>query len=146
MRIRSGIVLSALLVIPALLPTAPLPAQPAGFITENVGSGWIGATGLTFDENGRMYVFEKRGRVWIVENGIKLPAPLIDIGDEVGDWRDYGLLGFALHPNFLSNGYIYLYYVVDHHHLVNAGTPSYNPFANEYFQPSILGISPTEMP
>src|SRR5258706_7297085 len=100
---------------------------PAGFTEQVVGSGWNEAVGILFEDNGRMYVWERGGRVWIVENGVKMAYPLIDISDEVGGWRDFGLLGFALDPNFRNNGYIYLLYVVDHYHLVNAGTTNYNP-------------------
>ena len=55
----------------------------------------------------------------------------------MGGWRDFGLLGFALDPNFLTNGYIYLLYVVDRHHLLHAGTPQYNPTTNQYFAATI---------
>ena len=95
------------------------------------------AVGMTFDANGRMYVWERNGKVWIVTNGVKSSQPLIDISDEVGGWRDFGLLGFALDPDFLTNGYIYLCYVVDRHHLLNAGTPDYNANTNEYFNATI---------
>ena len=104
-----------------------LMAQPAGFSDELVIDGWSQAVGVTFDENGRMYVWEKGGKVWTVENGVKTSEPLIDISEEVGNWRDFGLIGFALDPNFLNNGYIYLWYVVDRHHLLNFGTSNYNP-------------------
>jgi len=114
---------------------------PAGFTEQVVGSGWNEAVGMLFEDNGRMYVWERGGRVWIVENGVKMAYPLIDISDEVGGWRDFGLLGFALDPNFRSNGYIYLLYVVDHHHLVNAGTTNYNPSVNEYFRATIGRIT-----
>ena len=103
--------------------------------------GWNQATGLTFDENGRMYVYEKSGKVWVVENGNKLSTPLIDISEEVGNWRDFGLVGFALDPNFLNNGYIYLLYIVDRHHLLNFGTPSYDPSTNAYFEATIGRIT-----
>jgi hypothetical protein len=73
------------------------------------------------------------GHVWIVENGVNAPSPFVDIAEEVGGWRDFGLLGFALHPDFLNNGYVYLYYVVDRHHLFHAGTGSYSPTTDEYF-------------
>ena len=105
-------------------------AQPLGFSDELVIDGWSQAVGLTFDDNGRMYVWEKGGKVWIVENGVKRSQPLIDITEEVGNWRDFGLIGFALDPNFLNNGHLYLWYVVDRHHLLNFGTPSYNPIAS----------------
>ncbi|MEW6302770.1 MAG: PQQ-dependent sugar dehydrogenase [Verrucomicrobiota bacterium] len=110
---------------------------PAGFIEEPVGGGWSEAVGLTFDNNGRMYVWERAGRIWIVENGVKLSPPLIDIHEEVGGWRDYGLLGVALHPNFEENGHIYLLYVVDRHHLTQFGTPNYHPDTNHYFAATI---------
>ncbi len=114
-----------------------LPAQPAGFSDQLYLGNWTNATGLTFDDNGRMYVWEKRGQVWIVDDGVKLPNPLIDIEEEVGNWRDFGLIGFALDPDFLTNGHIYLCYTVDRHHLLHFGTPQYNPASNEYFDATI---------
>ncbi len=106
-----------------------------------VSGGWDAPVGAEWDANGRMYVWEKGGRVWIVDNGVRLPAPLLDISDEVGNWRDHGMLGFALDPQFLNNGRIYVMYLVDRHHLVNAGTPAYNPATNEYFAASIMRIT-----
>src|SRR6218665_2987570 len=75
---------------------------PSGFNDQLFSGGWNQAVGFTFDANGRMYVWEKGGKVWIVENGVKRSQPFIDISEEVGDWRDFGLVGFALDPNFIS--------------------------------------------
>lgn len=117
----------------SLLISATLHAQPSGFTNVQIGGTWDAAVGLTFSKDGnRIYVWEKAGKVWIVENGQKLPVPLIDISEEVGNWVDHGLLGFALDPNFDSNGYFYLLYVVDRHHLLYHGTGSYSASANEY--------------
>jgi len=124
------------MVRPALAATLP-----SGFTETQIGGTWNEAVGLLFEDNGRMYVWERAGRVWIVENGVKRSTPLIDLSEEVGGWRDYGLLGFALDPNFRSNGFIYLLYVVDRHHLMNFGTGSYNPAANEYFAATIGRIT-----
>ncbi|WP_439883358.1 PQQ-dependent sugar dehydrogenase [Pontibacter sp. MBLB2868] len=116
-----------------LLGSPSVFAQPDGVVEEQIGGQWDAAVGLTFSDDGsRMYVWEKAGKVWIVENGVKLPTPLLDISEEVGNWGDHGLLGFALDPDFKSNGYIYLLYVVDRHYLLNYGTGSYSPTANEY--------------
>ena len=41
-------------------------AQPSGFIDELISNEWESPTGLTFDANGRMYVWEKRGKVFIL--------------------------------------------------------------------------------
>ena len=118
---------------------------PAGFSEQAIGSGWEEPIGVAFDPSpdavNRIYVWERAGRVWIVENGVKLPTPLLDISDEVGAWRDFGMLGLALHPNFHENGYLYVSYVVDRHHLLNAGTPNYNPATNEYFAATIGRIT-----
>src|SRR5207247_2094265 len=90
---------------------------------------------------GRAYVWERTGKVWIVENGVKLAQPLIDITEEVGSWGDHGLMGFALDPAFQTNGYIYLFYIVDRHYLLYYGTPSYDPNANEYNNATIGRIT-----
>ncbi|NNE29516.1 MAG: HYR domain-containing protein [Saprospiraceae bacterium] len=112
-------------------------AQPTGFSDQLFVGSWNQAVGMTFDQGGRMFVWEKGGKVWVVENGVKLPNPLIDISEEVGNWRDFGLVGFALDPNFLSNGRIYLQYTVDRHHLIYFGTPQYDSNANDYFDATI---------
>ena len=51
------------------------------------------------------------------------------------------MLGFCLHPNFLNNGYIYLLYTVDRHHLLYAGTPNYSSSSNQYFAATIGRIT-----
>ena len=88
-----------------------------------------------------MYAWERGGRVWIVEDGHRLHQPMIDISEEVGAWRDFGLLGFALDPQFRENGYIYLAYTVDHHHLTKFGTTNYHSSSNEYFMATIHRIT-----
>lgn len=132
----------AILALFLLLSSLVVSAQPSGFVVENVGEGWNAAVGLTFSKDGkRMYVWEKGGKVWIVEDGERLPSPLIDISEEVGDWGDHGLLGFALDPNFDSNGFIYLLYVVDRHHLLHFGTGSYSPTKDEYYDATIARVT-----
>ncbi len=116
-------------------------AQPVGFIDQEFVGTFDQAVGLTFDDNGRMYVYEKGGKVWIVENGQLASSPMLDISEEVGNWRDFGMLGFVLDPNFLSNGYIYCLYIVDRHHLLYFGTNDYNPNTDEYFNATVGRIT-----
>jgi glucose/arabinose dehydrogenase len=143
-----AVLLAALLFLPALVPSslAAGATLPTGFSEEIIGGPWNEAVGLTFEpeqqiSGGRMYVWERGGRVWIVEGDVKQSPPLIDLSEEVGAWRDFGLLGFALHPNFRQNGHIYLAYTVDHHHLTKFGTPAYHPATNEYFMGTIHRIT-----
>ena len=108
----AGCAVALLAYVSAQLASAALP--PTGFTEIDVGSGWSEVAGLAFSSDGtRLYVVERGGKVWIIENGVKLATPFLDISDEVGGWRDFGLLGFALHPNFEQNGYVYALYVVD---------------------------------
>ena len=133
---RAAVTLGGILAL--ALFHAPLHASlPPGFVEQTIGGTWNEAVGLTFAADGKMFVWERGGRVWLVEDGVRHETPVIDISEEVGAWQDYGMLGVALHPNFLNNGYIYLFYVVDHHYLAHYGTPSYDPAANEYFQATI---------
>jgi PKD repeat protein/glucose/arabinose dehydrogenase len=114
---------------------------PSGFSDALVMDGWVSAQGVVWDSNGRAYVWEKKGKVWIIENGVRLATPLVNIEQEVGNWGDHGLLGFALDPQFASNGRVYLMYVVDRHHLLYFGTPDYNPFATEGNAAAIVRIA-----
>ena len=124
---------------PAWAPVAPggsteslTSPVPPGFTDEVVSASWNQAVGVTFDASGRAYVWQRGGRVYVVVNGVKLSQPLLDIGPEVANWGDHGLIGFALDPDFPVNGHVYLLYVVDYHHLTKFGTPEYDPAANQY--------------
>jgi len=133
-----GLLAFLLAALAALTPQARA-AVPANFIEEQVGSSWNEVTGITFASDGTMLAWERAGRVWILHDDEW--HNVIDISDEVGGWRDYGLLGFALDPNFLTNGRVYLMYVVDRHYLLNFGTPAYNPNTNAYYNASIGRIT-----
>ncbi len=113
-------------------------APPAGFVTETRGSGWNECSGVEFMPDDHALVWERTGRVWVVdENGNRETTPFLDIHDEVGGWRDLGLMSVILHPNFESNGYVYLLYIVDRHHLDFAGTAGYNPNTDTYYAATI---------
>jgi glucose/arabinose dehydrogenase len=118
-----------------------------GFSTTNVASGWVQPVGATFTPDGlKMFVWEKGGMVYVLNrqaNGTytKQTTPVLDISPEVGNWRDFGLLGFTLDPNFATNGNIYCMYVVDRHYLMNFGTASYDPMASDYNKATIGRIT-----
>ena len=125
-------------IIGLLLLHGPLLAQapPAGFTSAVVSAGWDEAVGLTFTSTGsQLFVWERPGRVWVVTNGQR--QLVLDISEEVGSWEDHGLLGFTLDPNFATNGYLYLLYVVDRHYLLNFGTAAYSATTNDYFSATI---------
>jgi len=86
---------------------------------------------------GVSYVSDLRGSVWPMIDDQLASQPIIDITEEVGRWSDHGLMSIALHPNFAQNGYLYMLYVVDRHHLLYYGTDEYHADSNEYVNATI---------
>lgn len=119
---------------------------PAGFIDAKSQSGYSSPMGVIFSKNGqKMFVWEKKGTLWVSNwNGatyVKQATVVLNLSEEVADWRDMGFQSVALDPNFDTNGLIYTFYQVDRHHLLNFGTPQYNAATNEYFKASISRLT-----
>ncbi len=123
----------SIIIFSTLLQPFNLLAQlPKGFEYTLVSDKIPGVVTADFAANGFMYACDFSGKVWLFENGILKEEPILDISDEVANYGELGCLSFVLHPDFISNGYFYLLYVVDRHHLLHFGTPKYDPEANEY--------------
>ena len=59
----------------------------------------------------RLFILEKPGRIRIVENGQLVATPFLDLTDRVGSRsNEQGLLGLAFHPEYASNGYLFVNY------------------------------------
>ncbi len=67
--------------------------------------------GITWATDGRMFIWQKDGLIRVFKNGQLLATPFIDLRGTVNTFDDRGFVGFALHPNFLQNGFAYLAYV-----------------------------------
>ncbi len=132
------------------LPQMSLAALPAGFTETTInrpdGQPWQEAVGLAFAPNGRLFVWERNGSVWVIDAASPLGSRFLDMRNEVAAYRDHGMLGFALHPNFVNNGYVYVLFTVERHHLVNCDSPplgppvcgpGYTPGTHTPFQPTI---------
>jgi len=66
-------------------------------------------TGLTFMPDGRAFVLEQHtGKVRLLNGRNLLSRDVLDL--TVADANEEGLLSIALHPNFSTNGFVYLYY------------------------------------
>lgn len=119
---------------------------PTGFLLARTQTGYVAPMGVIFTADGqRQFVWDKSGKVWVSNwNGtqyVKQNTAVLDISEEVGNWRDFGLLSLCLDPGYAQNGLIYLYYMVDRHHLMNAGTASYSPTTNEYYKATISRVT-----
>lgn len=121
---------------------------PTGFFASDIASGWNEPVGASFNKDGKkLFVWEKGGRLFVCNwdsvalQYVKQPTAVLDISPEVGNWRDFGMLGFALDPHFDINGLIYVMYVVDRHHLMNFGTAAYDYSTNQYYAATIGRIT-----
>lgn len=75
-------------------------------IAENLDTPWA----LAFLPDNRLLVTERQGSVRIIEaNGTLRADPLARIED-VKEYGEGGLLGIAVHPDFETNKFIYVYY------------------------------------
>ncbi len=108
-----------------LIPTAMASSLPSGFSEQPVnrpdGLAWDGAGGVVASD-GRLFVWERSGRVWVVGAGTA-QTPLIDLSDEVSTIGSLGMTGFALDPQFEQNGYVYAFFTVEPQHLTNCEAP-----------------------
>ena len=61
-------------------------------------------------DDGRMYVGEHIGAIQIIENGGVLSEPYLDISDRVSTNWEMGFLGFEFHPDYVTNGRMFVTY------------------------------------
>jgi glucose/arabinose dehydrogenase len=109
-------------------PSSPRPSGPP--------SGPIGSTGPAFDParvavtltpfvdglaaplaivnagdgSGRLFVAEQGGQIRIVRDGHLAARPFLDIGDQITAGGERGLLGVAFHPDYPSDGRVFVDY------------------------------------
>lgn len=59
----------------------------------------------------RLYILEQPGRVRVLENGEVKDEPFLDLVERVtSEGNEQGLLGLAFHPEYASNGRLFLHY------------------------------------
>lgn len=87
--------------------------DPSNFDWQEIASGFQKPLGMTsyFNENLLIYILEQRGVIRVIENGVLLPEPFLDIQNKITTrGSEQGLLGIALDPNYGENGIFYLNY------------------------------------
>lgn len=81
---------------------------PAGFSETRIATGIPTPTSMAIARDGRIFVTEQTGRLRVIKNGVLLPDPFVTLS--VHSLGERGLLGVALHPNFPTTPYVYLFY------------------------------------
>ncbi len=91
-----------------------LPPSDGTFSAVSIAGGFSGPTDIAVSPiDDTIFVAEKRGMVWLIQDGVRLTTPVVDIIDEVNNSGDRGLLAIALNPDFQSVPYLYMFFAVD---------------------------------
>ena len=94
----------------------PAVQLPPGFVIEKIGEQDIlaNAVALELAPDGRQFVAEGNGKIWVFRDGVRQAIPFIDLSGEVQfDLAvEDSLTGFVLDPNFATNRHFYLMYPV----------------------------------
>jgi len=81
-------------------------------LTPVVTSGLESPVFLTHasDGSGRFFVVEQPGRIHVLERGVLLSTPFLDMTEQVLFGGERGLLGLAFHPDYRRNGRFFVNY------------------------------------
>ena len=96
-------------------PTAPAagagaaPAAPGGYRTTTVAEGLATPFSLAFLPDGSMLLTERAGRLRVIRDGTLDPEPVEGVPPVYAEGQG-GLFDVVLHPDFASNGLVYLSY------------------------------------
>ncbi len=80
-----------------LQPFATVPGGPLAFTAPADGSG-------------RLFVAAQDGTVWVIDDGRRLAAPLLDVSSLITTGGERGLLGIAVHPRFPQDPRVFVDY------------------------------------
>lgn len=92
-------------------PDPGTPGDPPELTAEVVASGLSNPLHLAAPPgDDRLFIVEQPGRIRIVRDGQLLDAPFLDLTAQVESGGERGLLSVAFHPDFASNGHVYVDY------------------------------------
>ena len=87
-----------------------------GVSLELVAEGFTSPVVLVEPEDGsqRLFVVDQVGMVWIISEGKRIEKPFLDLRAQIVELNSFyderGLLGLAFHPDFATNGHLYVSY------------------------------------
>jgi glucose/arabinose dehydrogenase len=87
--------------------------RPSLQLAPIVSSGLAALTDIAFPpgDSTRIFVTEQHsGRIRLIKDGQLVPGPFLDLGSEVSQGEEQGLLSLAFHPAYQQNRRFYVYY------------------------------------
>jgi glucose/arabinose dehydrogenase len=96
----------------SLLGAAALSAAtyPTGFTESVLYSGLQSPAGMDFTADGRLFIGEQKGKVYLVRNDTLRTTPILNIQHKVDYNVERGFQAVIVDPDFAVNGYVYVYY------------------------------------
>ena len=92
--------------------TAPDESVPLSLELDLVAEGLTSPVFLAAPDNdARLFVVERIGRIRIIQSRTLLAAPFLDITERVNFVGERGMLGMAFDPDYAASGRFYVYYV-----------------------------------
>ncbi|MFD2888752.1 PQQ-dependent sugar dehydrogenase [Chitinophaga cymbidii] len=110
---------SMIVVLPLFIHSCRKPdfRPPKAISLELVADNLVSPLGVVEapDNTKRLFILDQVGKIWIVDaNGNRLATPFLDVtGAMVAlnpNYDERGLLGFAFHPDYRTNGRFFIYY------------------------------------
>ncbi|MDB6119280.1 MAG: glucose dehydrogenase [Verrucomicrobiaceae bacterium] len=96
------------------------PVQPGGKLPGKVGIQLVKvaddlvepvSVAAPNDGTGRVFVIERPGVIQVIKDGKKLKKPFLDLKDKtISSFLELGMFSMAFHPDFKSNGKVYVCY------------------------------------
>jgi glucose/arabinose dehydrogenase len=110
-----GLIALALLALSSQLSPGPstVHAQsPSLTVDRIIASGFTNPVQVTHagDGSNRLFVVEQPGTIRIIQEGTVLPIPFLDLTALTVDVGERGLLGLVFHPDYATNGFLYVNY------------------------------------
>lgn len=80
----------------------------AGFVETVIADSLDSPISMAFAPDGRIFICEQDGALRVIKNGEMLSRPFVVVPVHIFD--EQGLLSVAFHPQFASNGWVYVMY------------------------------------
>src|SRR5437773_5260222 len=130
-----------------LLPAACGESTSSGVQLQQVfgsAAGLVGPIDLQAPPgDSRLFIAERPGRIRVVQGGVLQTTPFLDISSRVYTQGEAGLLSFAFDPQYSTNGFVYVHFVL------NIPGTSGDIVVERYHvsstNPNLLDTSPTEV-
>lgn len=124
-KLGAGVILGVTL---SIAPPGPARAAlPQGSLTleaQTLAAGLNSPLSVTNAGDDRLFIVEQTGKIKIYQNGAVLPVPFLDLASRMvtlsPSYDERGALGLAFHPDYQTNGKLYVYYSAP------TSTPGYN--------------------